>query len=210
MRIFFGFIKMWLKLLRFILIPGKNPVAYYAYTPQPLDLESKDYSADPITASFNGGGMLSKRGKLLIDSEGGGGGYLGEAGAHHIAYGGGFGFLNVGYLIKTGWLRVYPLVGIGGGGMGLSLSEKSAIPPGEPLAPPENRVDAGMGGMMLNTGLGLEVKIGGRLALVVGLRIGYMHRLVTFGDQHVPGALGNRPYLRFTIGGGWFSEEQII
>lgn len=87
-----------------------------------------------------GGGGFGMKGRFLLGGEGHaliGSEETTADGATQVELGGGYGLFRVGYLAYTiEGLDVYPMIGIGGGGMSLSLVDRSAPTFGEVLADP--------------------------------------------------------------------------
>jgi hypothetical protein len=160
-------------------------------------------------------------GRLLLGAEWNGL-VLGEesGGAREMGLGGGYGTLAVGYAIPISpRVRVYPRVGVGAGGFGLSI-ENDEQPVGfdDVLADPDAHVELdGDGdlsltrdGPVLDLGAGAELLPGGwGRGLVIGLRAGWLvapfdsswsleGRAVSGG----PDASIGGPYVRVTFGGG--------
>lgn len=126
---------------------------------------------------------------------------------------GGYGFLNTGYLVvENDFLDLYPVLGIGIGGMQFSIGQSSFD---DILDNPQGTPDLNTFSVLLNFALGADYKI--RLAenrsderfLVLGLRGGYalsIHDSGWFMDEFSlsgdpEGGIGG-PYVRVTIGGG--------
>ncbi|MBN1287062.1 MAG: hypothetical protein JXB47_16800 [Anaerolineae bacterium] len=190
--------------------PGEPWVVYYTVGtgagldagPMQSKLDEKGYPVPeaPLRSVYNGGGGygLRKGGPLLIGGEGGGHGnqYVGER--YSTFPGGGEGFLFFGYVFN--WLerlRVYPLLGVGGGGVGITVAETDSKhgPPRDK----DKRVAWGEGSMLVNLGAGAEVTLGGKYGLVLGVRVGYIFNpLGMFGKT----VNMSRPYVRFVLGGG--------
>lgn len=141
-----------------------------------------------------------------------------------VGLGGGYGTLGVGYSVALSpRVRVYPRLGLGGGGMGLWVErDGDAVGFDEALADPElyGAPDSGGGtgselimnrdGAVLDLGGGAEFLPGGwGRGLLIGLRLGYLvapfsgdwrldERQVTGGPASTIGG----PYIRVVIGGG--------
>lgn len=141
-----------------------------------------------------------------------------------VGLGGGYGTLGVGYAVDLSpRVRVYPRLGVGGGGMGLwverdgeAVGFDDALADPELHAPPHGPGDPGSelvlnrDGAVLDLGGGAELLPGGwGRGLLIGLRLGYLvapfsgewrldERRVTGG----PAATIGGPYVRVTIGGG--------
>ena len=169
--------------------------------------------------SFGGGGH-SLKGRLIIGGEGHGlSAQDTESGDYTIAIGAGYGFFNIGYsLYSTGTLNLYPILGIGGGGLSVRIMEKGTSPSfNQVLNNPKRGVDLSTGGWLLNLALGtdyifaMEKDKRGQGGFALGLRIGYVFAPIK-GDWAMDGMdisggpdLGiTGPYIRLMIGGGGF------
>ncbi|MDZ7293937.1 MAG: hypothetical protein ONB14_00775 [candidate division KSB1 bacterium] len=128
----------------------------------------------------------------------------------------GIGFFNVGYLLTPqSSLKVYPMFGIGGGGIELSITEKQPPAFEQILQQPNRSTHLSKAVLLVNVALGVdyfivtqrdEEGVGG---LVLGFELGYNLCPVTSGwsaeeieitggpDVGIAG-----PYVRFKIGGG--------
>jgi hypothetical protein len=194
-------------------------VNYYALGFRPLNLDTssmepqlteKGYPLPTVRGLFrlNGGGgygVIGENKRLLLDAEGGGGSYV-DAGEQYGTFaGGGQGFLNVGYLFRlTSFLRAYPLLGLGAGGLGLTVAETDPEREDKPSPDREKKVGMGGGGILLHVGLGLELRLGGKTGLILGLRVGIAFhplKILMFGA-----GVGG-PFVRFIAGLGRFADE---
>ncbi len=132
------------------------------------------------------------------------------------------GFANIGYIIfsKKG-LSVYPLLGLGGGSMKLTFSEKNASYSfDEVLTDPKREATLTAGGFLINLALGLDyyIKLGeneeGHGGLLLGLRAGYtlapskggwgMNDVELSGS---PDVFMTGPFVRIIFGGGGFEKR---
>ncbi len=167
--------------------------------------------------SFGGGG-LSFVNNLVIGGEGSGLSNTSVTGnGNEISLSGGYGMFEIGYrLFSTKKTALYPLLGMGGGGLNLRITNEnlSANFP-DLLKHPAGSVQIGSGAFLLDLGFGgywlLRAKekkgrIGGFL---VGFRMGYLVAL--FGQNwklqdvsilNAPKTRFSGPYFRVTIGGG--------
>lgn len=151
----------------------------------------------PLAFTGYGGGAYGTRGRLIIDGEGAGGSSVltGDS-TTQFDIGDGHGYFNVGFLLLRGFVRVYPFVGIGGGG-----SELEAEPAGsERISKSEVDVDLGSG-MRAQGGIGIEFKVGWRLGVIVGVRVGYAVDL-----SSTTGERSEKPFVRLVLGAGWFGK----
>lgn len=199
---------------------------YFAVGAQGLDVSelnarftAADYPAvDDRLLSLGGGGLVS-RGRLLMGGEG-----HGVIGPRHSAQNddlsvrvaGGYGMFVLGYALhRQGGLDVFPHIGLGGGGLSITIDERSAPTFDDVLENPRRGARIGSGQFLLNAGLGLDYTFRGqsrrarRGGPVVGVRAGYMYAPMTAewvtGTGTLPGgpdAGFTGPYLRLVIGGG--------
>lgn len=131
---------------------------------------------------------------------------------------GGYGFFNFGYLIyKTPAMFVYPLLGIGGGGATLAITDRRNNPSdfNNLLEYPNRESYVTNEGFMLNLSMGMDFFVAGlksenaTAGWLIGLKIGYIYNMngnewyynnTTLNDS--PNSSISGPYVRFTIGGG--------
>ncbi|MBD3386457.1 hypothetical protein GF407_16230 [candidate division KSB1 bacterium] len=183
-------------------------------------LEAAGYSTFAEKMFSMGGAGYAIKDRLIIGGEG----YAliqkdKRTGTLETSLSGGVGFFNIGYILhkqKNFW--IYPLLGLGGGGMNFSILEKSQIPSFEEvLENPERGVDMYAGGLLLQVAIGgdvllnFEQKKDKKGGLVLALRIGYtftpmsdnwyMNDMEITGgpDLHLTG-----PFVRLGFGGGGF------
>ena len=164
--------------------------------------------------SLGGGGygvvanrlMLGGEGHGLLTAEGAGRGRT-------VSVGGGYGQFNLGYLFSpTPNLRVYPLLGLGGGGLQLDIeSEGTADNFDDVLSDPNRSATVGRVSLLVSLGGGLEYQFGtpgdGRSARL-GLRTGYVisaarsdWQLDDTSLSGGPDASLQGPFVRLIIGG---------
>ncbi len=128
-----------------------------------------------------------------------------------VSLGGGYGFFNVGYLHRlTPHLRVYPMLGLGGGGLTLQIGSAEAGSFDEVLQNPNRQATLTRGSFLVSLGGGLEYRFGdAEGGFLLGLRAGYL--LAPYrSDWHLgdevlgdgPDASLAGPFVRLTIGGG--------
>jgi hypothetical protein len=188
-------------------------------------LESKGYSK--ISDNFfsvGGGGHGIINNRLIIGGEGHG--LLGEevtSGNYKNSLNIGYGFFDLGYIVYSiKDLRVYPLLGLGGGGMNLKIAEKlTSLSFDNVLDNPKRNVELSTSGFLLNLALGIDylLKFGedekGRAGMILGLRAGYtlspfkggweMDEIEISGAPEI-GITG--PYIRLMIGGGEIGKKE--
>ena len=140
----------------------------------------------------------------------------GSSPTHETTVSGGMGFFDVGYVVVSrGGLAIFPMLGLGGGGLSYSIGEKRAGGFDAVLDDPRRGASLTRGGFLGQIALGIDHLFDGRREAtqaggpVVGLRVGYAAQL-THGDWQVFGAsvdggpsvgLGG-PFLRLVVGGG--------
>jgi hypothetical protein len=133
---------------------------------------------------------------------------------------GGYGLFDVGYLVysKKG-LNVYPMLGMGGGGLTFTIREISTPSFEDLLENPKRKVELIYGGFLVNISLGVDYMIKfaedekGTGGLIVGFKAGYMLAPFThdwkMDDNDVTGGpdVGfNGPYVKLMFGGGGMSH----
>lgn len=129
-------------------------------------------------------------------------------------------FADVGYLIlKRSNLHVYPLIGIGGGGMELRFSDRSPGSFDEVLANPRQTASLTVGGFLIQAAVGIErfLVLGGRdtgwgvteRGVTFGIRAGYVFgplqsdwKLQGTTASNGPDIAITGPYVRVVIGAG--------
>lgn len=128
----------------------------------------------------------------------------------------GYGLFDMGYLIySSNGLKIFPIIGFGGGGIDLRINEKNLVDFDQVLNNPKKGSVLSVAGLMLNFGLNLfynlnlsgdEERLGG---LSFGLNLGYTHFLQLGNWSLFETEIAGGPkvglsgfYIRFTIGGG--------
>lgn len=171
---------------------------YYAFGGGSLDgkalenaLKREDLRVGSVGYAASGAGVtLSQEGlgvdaevQAIVDQDAGP--------DYETALGLGYGLLNLGYGIKLGPLLVVPLVGLGGGGIGLDMR---TIANG--TTPDLTDVRLARTNFLVHLGLHVEFRLGGRFSMVFGGRTGYV--FAPFSNRE--GIRG--PYFRLFFGGG--------
>jgi hypothetical protein len=178
-------------------------------------LMASGYSAHPRRFFSLGGGGHVVIGRLVLGGEGQTlvGRNAGNP-THQTTLRGGFGFFNLGYVIFSGEeFRVYPVAGIGAGGIDLEIAERGTASFGEILENPGRSSKLSSSGFLLNVAVGAEkiVRLGGgrRGGLILGIRAGYVVAPVKGGweldKSEIAGGPGislQGPYIRVLIGAG--------
>jgi hypothetical protein len=133
-----------------------------------------------------------------------------------------YAFFDVGYIVYSiKDFSLYPLVGIGAGGMNFNIAEEAtALSLGEVLDDPQRGVELTTGGFLLNLAIGIDylLTLGkdeeGRGGLLLGIRAGYTlspsQGSWMMDDIEISGApeIGiTGPYIRFMFGGGAIGKK---
>ena len=139
---------------------------------------------DRSTVTLGGGGY-ARRGRFVIGGEGHG--LLSDDqpspdGAVQVSLDGGYGLFKVGYLAYTeSGLDVYPMVGIGGGGLSVSIVERSAPTFDEILVDPARSSRLSTGMFLMDLSVNADYRFtryrredGRAGGLLVGLQAGYL------------------------------------
>lgn len=166
-------------------------------------LKRHGYPSSESNSLTMGGGGYGQVGRLIIGGQGEGGGAVGEDAHLMSSVGAGAGMSLLGWLfINSAWLRVYPLVGVGGRGAGISVRPKNNTSRGVAL---------GDAGLNVVVGVGVEVRLPLSRAFkpMIGAQVGWMFNPGKGwkGDLSIePEELGERktsaPYVRLLIGTG--------
>jgi hypothetical protein len=168
--------------------------------------------------SLGGGGHSIIR-NFIVGGEGHGLiGNESENNNYKVSQSGGYGFFNLGYLVvQKPAFNVYPILGIGGGGSSVTITDKRNLPSnfGDLLANPNQQSNLSKGGFMLNFSLGADYFIAGETndksteGFLIGLRVGYLLELNqnnwSIAGQELSGGPDSGisgPFVRLTIGGG--------
>lgn len=189
-----------------------------------LNSRLKDNGYAEFTDSFlslGGGGHGIVRERIVIGGEGHA--LLGRTENSTIGdvdygtkFSAGYGFFDVGVVaIRARGLDVYPLLGLGGGGVSLDITQSEIGSFDDILENPNRRAKLSTWGFLINLGLGIDylAVLGeneeGEGGIVIGLRSGYIFSPFdgdwSFKDEILPGGpdLGlTGAYIRLTIGGG--------
>jgi hypothetical protein len=171
-----------------------------------------------------GGAGYGARGRFLIGGEGHallGGSESAVGGARKLTVSGGYGMFRVGYLVLTrDALDVFPLFGIGGGGMGLKIAERSAPTFDQVINDPETSSTLSTGVFLLDVGAAANYRLtmsereNGVGGLLLGVQVGYSFAPAQSawnldGTNDVAGGPDLRiqgPYVRLSIG-GWGRQD---
>ncbi|MBI5525260.1 MAG: hypothetical protein HY897_02920 [Deltaproteobacteria bacterium] len=175
-------------------------------------------------ATFGGGGHALIRDFFIVGGEGAGL-VSGETsrGNYRVSLGGGYGFFNIGAVVhRRGELRIYPLLGFGGGGLSLSITDTRGATFSDVLRNPARSTTVSNGSFLLQGAMGIDYLLnfshepshaGG---ILVGLRAGYVvNPLGSYMGWDSDGAplsgapadVFHGPYVRLLIGGGGHGPE---
>ena len=134
-----------------------------------------------------------------------------------VGIGGGYGTLGLGYVVELSrGLRVYPRLGLGGGGMGMWFERDSVVNFDDVLADPKPTPDPprepvlSRVSVLMDLGVGAEVLPGGiGRGLMFGVRLGYLvapssSEWQLYGHDVIGGPATSLrgPYIRGVIGVG--------
>jgi len=178
-------------------------------------LSNQGYPTFPLNMVLIGGGGYGVANRILLGGEGHG--LLTEnqgSKGRNVSVGGGYGLFTLGYLFRpTSNLRVYPQVGLGGGGVRLEIGNQGTATDFEDiLDDPDRGVNVGRSSLLVSLGGGLAYQFSGpdeHGGLRLGLRAGYMLSALssdwklndtTFSGG--PDAAIQGPFIHLTIGGG--------
>ena len=178
----------------------REAVAGFEFGPSMLSLRSKVFGKRGKQRLMGLGGFgygLADSG-LMFGGEGSGVGRLDPYHGGEVSTGAGWGSTEIGVMgQQTGPFRLYPLIGLGGGGGGLAYFSHPIreLQRGERVKPEDA---LGSGGPFLILGVGIEVRAGQRVGLLFGLRFGYMFSPFSLGDKRVR---LSAPFVRYIVGG---------
>jgi hypothetical protein len=176
----------------------RDKVFFYTYQKSSYDLLNGQPANEGVTSipvdgagyPASGGGILGRRGRLIIEGGGLGGGALQREGDYLVQVAGAGGGVSLGLLPRKGSrLRIYPLVGIGGGGGGISVRQDKGA----------TVLSSGLADVSYHVGIAVDLVIGWRLGLMVGARIGLASPII--GAKFAP-------FVRFVGGAGWFGKDR--
>jgi hypothetical protein len=204
----------------------KGGMGYFMFGGSTIDIEAlnsrlEDKGYSKISPSFIslGGGGHGIIGRWIMGGEGCG--LIGRevtSKGYKTSIEAGYGFFSLGYIVYSKEaLRVYPLLGLGGGRMSLNIVEKGTSPSfDEVLDNPKRGIELSTGGFLLNLALGTDYLLGltrdeeGEGGLIFGLRGGYIFAPLK-DEWEMDGVDISGPdvgitgsYIRLMIGGGGF------
>jgi hypothetical protein len=163
-----------------------------------------------------GGGGFAIRNRLVIGGEGHAL-LQSEAtttnGQYRAGVFGGYGMFNLGYQVfRAGGFSLYPLVGVGGGGLTLRIRQRAVVDFDDVLGDPGRESNLATGSLLVGGALGMDWFFGtgsGRGGFAIGLRGGYNYAPLS-SDWHMTGSdVAGGPetdltgaWVRISIGGG--------
>ena len=200
---------------------GYFMIGYTGFNLGEMNTQFKDNGYPELTngsLTFGGGGHFIIN-NFIIGGEGHG--LLGGSSSnsnYSINMGGGYGFFNLGYnLYHNPTVNIYPLLGFGGGGVTIGMTDKSKTPENfnDLLENPARESYITNGGFMINFSIGADFFVlanktknasGG---WIMGIKAGYIYNASGndwyFNNEKITGSPNagiSGPYVRLTIGGG--------
>lgn len=180
-----------------------------------LQTDFRRLSDQHLILGGHGHGM---RGKFVIG--GSGSGIIGKSitgNSMKVSAGGGYGTFDVGYLIVNKQsLKIYPVIGFGGGGFSVNISRNEDVSMDDIRDNPAREINISKGGFIFNLSVNLnfipelkydaeENSYGG---FMTGLRVGYLYQPASSDWQFAGGDVTNAPdfglngpYVTMVIGG---------
>jgi len=145
-----------------------------------------------------------------------------KTGPYNYSLGGGVGTFDFGYLVvNKPKLRVFPLLGVGGGGYGLQITQNNSVSAADIRTSPSREINISQGGFVLDFSLNLNVipvlvyderdrSYGG---FMTGLKVGYLYGFPSSNWRYSGGDVTGGPdfglnmfYVKLIIGGFGYSE----
>jgi hypothetical protein len=145
-----------------------------------------------------------------------------KTGANNYSLGGGVGTFDFGYLVvNRPKIRLFPLLGVGGGGYGIQITENSSVSAADIRTDPAREINISQGSFVLDFSLNLNVipvlvyhekdrSYGG---FMTGLKVGYLYGLSSSDWRYSGGDVTGGPdfglnmfYVKLIIGGFGYSE----
>lgn len=142
---------------------------------------------------------------------------------YRTTHSGGYGLFDLGYVVySTPLMLIYPVLGIGGGGMVVSVTDRSKTPVDfdDLIKSPGREAYIGTGGFLLQASLSADFYVlgsrgeGGTGGFLVGLRAGYLWQPGSswyFNKDELSGAPEaglSGPFIRLALGGGGHGRSQ--
>lgn len=200
---------------------GYFMLGYTGFNLGEMNTQFKDSGYPELTNgsfTFGGGGHFIIN-NLIIGGEGHGlsGGKSSNA-EYDLAMSGGYGFFNLGFILyHNPTVNIYLLLGFGGGGAVIGITDKSKSPENfnALLENPARKSYITNGGFMMNFSVGADFfvrasKTGNSSGgWIMGIKTGYIYNMNRndwyFNNEKITGSPNARisgPYVRLTIGGG--------
>jgi hypothetical protein len=180
----------------------------------------KSFNAYDFSYGGAGYGIIGNR--LLIGGEGHGFSQEKSNSTYLQSLSGGFGFFDVGYIVVQRWgFQLYPMIGIGGGGLSMRLTERAVLDFDDIVTDPKREALLSVGSFMLQGAVGLDymLKLGvmpemSEGGMLFGIRVGYTYSVTKtdwdMGDINISGGpdIGiSGFYIRFIVGGYGFETH---
>jgi len=166
-------------------------------------LNEAGYSSIGQTALSLGGGGHVMVGRFRIGGEGhflAGISGDGERGDTRASVSGGYGMFRLGYaVLATERFSLYPMLGVGGGGMSVSFKQQGAAEFGQVLADPRRDATVTRGGLLLDAALGADYRValsskdGDEAFLLLGARGSYTFAPAMGGWSSSGGSVSGGP-----------------
>ncbi len=141
-----------------------------------------------------------------------------------ISLGGGLGTFDFGYLLLSAEkMKIFPLIGIGGGGYGLNIARNKNVTVNEILENPGQEINIGIGGFVADVSLNINVipvfnydeKENAYGGFMTGLKAGYIYSLPSSSWSFTGGDIINGPdfnlsmfYVKIIIGGFGYKKPE--
>jgi opacity protein-like surface antigen len=158
-------------------------------------LEAQGYPAFETTYGTMGGLLRLRLDRLMVGIEGHA--FRSEpetSGVYELTLSGGYAMIEAGYdLFRSGGFRIFPLIGIGGGGTRLHIINTQDVAFDAMLASPGRESSVAYGGLMVNASLAIEyyARITEKSGLVVGFQAGYNQTIYSDGRWRFEGERRN-------------------
>lgn len=137
--------------------------------------------------------------------------------------GGGMGTFDMGYLLlNREQVKLYPLIGIGGGGFGLQVSRSGSISTNTVSNNPGREINLSIGSFLADISINIDLlptlsyneETGARESFMTGLRLGYVYSIPTSDWKYAGGSVSGGPdfgfnmfYLKLIIGGFGYKNK---
>ena len=138
--------------------------------------------------------------------------------------GGGYGTFDLGYLIvNKEKIKVYPMLGIGGGGYSIRISENQSLSVNEIVSNPAREINVSAGRFIFDFSMNLNLvpaldyneDTGAYGGIMTGLKVGYIYSLPSSGWSYSGGAINGGPdfgfnmiYAKLIVGGFGYNKNK--